>query len=34
MFLNDSNMVQFDKFINQAFIRIFEILNDLYFKIK
>ncbi|CEA10987.1 hypothetical protein MCCPILRI181_00627 [Mycoplasma capricolum subsp. capripneumoniae] len=34
MFLNDSNMVQFDKFINQASIRIFEILNDLYFKIK
>ncbi|WP_434335052.1 5'-methylthioadenosine/S-adenosylhomocysteine nucleosidase [Mycoplasma capricolum subsp. capricolum] len=34
MFLNDSNMVQFDKFINQASITIFEILNDLYFKIK
>ncbi|UKS54174.1 5'-methylthioadenosine/S-adenosylhomocysteine nucleosidase [Mycoplasma feriruminatoris] len=34
MFVNDTNMMQFDQFINKASLIIYQILNDLYFKIK
>ncbi|UZK63912.1 5'-methylthioadenosine/S-adenosylhomocysteine nucleosidase [Mycoplasma mycoides subsp. capri] len=33
MFVSDSNMLQFDQFINKASKKIYQILNDLYFKI-